>query len=151
MNFKEKFFTKWFPLRTLFLWGNVLLLVLFLLAVGKDQVRGWKDYQTEFKHREIARAKESLSKASTDDAKALALRELQSANGMKIEIRQMWIQNIKAVDRCITCHLGYDPLSNPSLTTVYEDHPYRAPANTASFEIHKLHSFDKFGCVVCHG
>lgn len=150
MNFKEKF-SNLFSLRRLFVGGNMLLLILFLAALGKDQVRGWKDYQKEFKHREINRAQEKLAAAKTDDEKLTAENELKNAKKMPIEIRQMWVQNIKAVDRCITCHQGYDPLSNSSLVTPYKDQPYSAPADTVSFEIHKIHNFDKFGCVVCHG
>src|SRR5262249_34447515 len=134
-----------------FMWGNILLFVLFTVAMFKDNVRGWKPYQEEYRKREIKRATDDLNAAQTDDAKTVAQGELRAAKGMKIEIRQMWLQNIKAVDRCVTCHLGYDPLSNPTLTTPYPDQPFSAPAGTDSFEIHKIHSFDKFGCVICHG
>lgn len=151
MTLKEKFFTKWFTLQRLFLWGNVILFILFTIAMFKDNVRGWKSYQAEFKTREIHRATEKLANAKTDDERELAQRELASAKGMKEEIRQMWVMNGKVVDRCITCHLGYDPLSNAALTTPYTDQPFSAPANSDSFEIHRLHGFDKFGCVICHG
>src|ERR1041385_294069 len=117
MTFKEKFFTEWFSLRMLFLWGNIFLFVLFTLALLQDNVRGWKVYQQEYQRREIARSSEKLSSAKTDEEKAVAQGELNAARGMKLEIRQMWVQNSKAVDRCITCHLGYDPLSNSTLTT----------------------------------
>ncbi|OVE76527.1 hypothetical protein BVX98_05980 [bacterium F11] len=47
--------------------------------------------------------------------------------------------------------MGHDALANTSLVTTYENHPFRSPADSASFEIHKRHDFLKFGCVVCHG
>lgn len=151
MKFKEFLFHRLFTLRALFLWGNVVLLVLFLLVLGKDQKRGWKTYQREFRTREIARAKENLAVAATEEEKILAEREWRAAKNMPREIRQIWAEEIGAVDRCITCHLGYDPLANSSLTTPYSDQPYSATAATPGYEIHKAHNFEKFGCVVCHG
>ncbi len=150
MDFKENFFKNIVPLRRLFLWGNVILLIVFLLALGKDQIRGWQKYQKEFRSKEIARAKEKLDKAQTEEEKEVALKEFHAAKGIKLEIRQLWVQKLNTVDRCITCHLGYDSLSNSSLITEYKEQPFSAPADSASYEIHKLHSFDKFGCVVCH-
>lgn len=140
-----------FTLPRLFLWGNVILLVLFLIAAVQDNCRGWKSYQAEFKKKEIARIEAKMNAATTDEAKEVAEHELKAAKKMPSEIRQIWAQNIGAVDRCITCHLGYDALSNSSLVTEYKEQPFSAPADTASYDIHKMHSFDKFGCVVCHG
>src|SRR4051812_13127588 len=117
MSFKERLFGKWLSLRNLFLWGNISLFLLFLVVMAQDQKRSWKDYQKEFQEREIARAKEHLSKAASEDEKSVAAGELKLAKASKTEIRQIWAQKLNAVDRCITCHLGYDALSNASLVT----------------------------------
>ena len=150
MKIKEFLFTKVFLLRYLFLWGNVLLLILFLAVLVKDNSRGWKKYQVEFKKKEIARAQEKVNSASTEGAKEVALQELKVAKKLPTEIRQIWSQEMNTVDRCITCHLGYDPIQNPTITTEYKDHPYSAAADTPAFDIHKAHNLEKFGCVVCH-
>jgi mono/diheme cytochrome c family protein len=140
-----------FTLRRLFLWGNVILLALFVGNLVKDQRRGWQWYQKEFKRREIARIETKIANAPTPDLKDAANQELKVAQKMPIEIRQIWSTDINAVDRCITCHLGYDPLSNSSLTTEYKDQPFSAPDNDKALEIHRAHNVEKFGCVVCHG
>ncbi len=138
-------------LRYLFLWGNVILLLLFVAVLVRDNCRGWKDYQVEFKKREVAKAQEKVNNAPTSEAKEVALQELKQAKKMPIEVRQIWTQEMNAVDRCITCHLGYDPLQNSSLTTEYKEHPYSATGASPGFDIHKAHNLEKFGCVVCHG
>lgn len=143
-------FNRLFSLRRLFMWGNIVLFLLFLAVLVCDQSRGWKKYQQEYKAKEIERIETKLAAASDAD-KDIVRMELKSAKKMPIEIRQIWAPQIGVVDRCITCHQGYDPLSNSSLTTDYKEQPYSAPANSASFEIHKAHDFQKFGCVVCHG
>jgi hypothetical protein len=128
-----------FSLRNLFLWGNVLLLLLFLAVIGSDNRRGWKSYQTEFKKRETAKAQEKVETASTPEAKEVASQEVKLAKRMPIEIRQIWAQDIKAVDRCITCHLGYDPLQNSSLTNDYKEHLFSALGVFLVLDIHKVY------------
>lgn len=150
MSLKETL-NKLFALRRLFLWGNLVLLILFVLAVAMDQKRGWKQYQQEYKKKEIARIEAKLVSATDDAEKDLAAQELKAAKKMPIEIRQLLVDDLNAVDRCITCHLGYDPLSNSSLTTPYAEHPYKATSEAPAFDIHKVHNVEKFGCAVCHG
>ena len=150
MKFKEFLLTKVFLLRNLFLWGNVLLLVLFLAVLISDNSRGWKKYQQEFKKLEVAKAQEKVNSAPTPEAKEMAEVELKAAKKMPIEIRQIWSTELNAVDRCITCHVGYDPLQNTSLVTDYKDHPYSASGASPAFDIHKAHDLTKYGCVVCH-
>lgn len=148
---KDFLFNKLFTLRRLFLWGNVLLLILFLAVLLKDSDRGWKKYQEEYRNLEIRHAKETLSRAQTDEEREAAQKLLKTAQGIPIEIRQIWVQKLGAVDRCITCHMGYDPLTNTSLTTTFKDHPYSASGESPALDIHKAHDLEKFGCVVCHG
>ncbi len=140
-----------FSIRNLFLWGNVLLLVLFLLVFVKDAQRGWQPYQKEFKRREIERAEAAVAAAKTDADKVTAQRQLKEAKKFSIEIRQLWVKDLNAVDRCITCHSAYDPLYNASLANDYKDHPYSAQGASPAHDIHQIHNVEKFGCVVCHG
>lgn len=144
-------FKRFFTLRNLFLWGNLILFVSFLFVFVKDQKRGWPAYQKEFKAKEIARIKSKIDSAKTDEERLVAERELKSAHKFPIEIRQLWVKDLNAIDRCITCHVGYDPLANTSLTTEYKEHPYSAAAVSPAHDIHMIHNVEKFGCVSCHG
>lgn len=127
------------------------MLVLFVAVLVKDNTRGWKNYQKEYKRLEISRAQAKLEKASTPEEKDVAGQELRNAKKMPIEIRQIWSQEINAIDRCITCHLGYDSLQNSSLMNEYDKHPYSATSQSPALDIHKTHNVERFGCVVCHG
>lgn len=147
---KNSIICRLFSLRNLFVWGNIILFVLFTAVLVKDQIRGWKKYQKEYKTKEIERIKSKMTSVPDAEKDGLEM-ELIVAKKTPIEIRQVWSQQINAIDRCITCHLGYDPLSNPSLTTEYKEQPFSAPADSVSLEIHKAHDIQKFGCVVCHG
>ena len=120
MSFRETFFNKIFTLRNLFFFFNFLVLALFLYALSLDWNREWKPYQKEYKTREH--------------------------NKQPLEIKQILATDFNRVDRCITCHTGYDSFTNPTLTNGYKDHPYAAPQNA----IHQKHPFEKYGCAVCH-
>ncbi|OVE76413.1 hypothetical protein BVX98_06080, partial [bacterium F11] len=102
MKIKEYLFHKIFTLRHLFLWGNVLLLILFILVLGKDQRRGWKQYQEEFYALEIAQANQKWLDAKTEEEKSFARALIKEAKKQKQEIRQIWSLKLESVDRCIT-------------------------------------------------
>ncbi len=129
--------------RTLFYVFNFLILALFVWAAAVDNDREWKTYQKEFKRLEVERLSDALNKAPDDkDAKfALTL-----AKGQSLAIKQVFANELNRPDRCTTCHQGYDPLANPTLTTPYKEHPYKA----AGDDIHKAHVLTKFGCTSCH-
>src|SRR5688572_14769200 len=117
MDNKKRSFSSWFSLRRLFLGGNIVLFLLFVIVIIKDQQHSWDDYQSTYKELEVNRAQKKLDAAATDEEKETALREIHAAKRMRPEIRQLWVTKMNAVDRCITCHLGHDPLANSSLTT----------------------------------
>lgn len=150
MDLKTRFH-QIFSLRRLFLYGNIALFVLFVAVAVKDQMRSWPSYQKEFKRLEIERIQGKLDAATTDAERDAIKAELKAAKRVPVEIRQLWIQDFDSVDRCITCHVGYDPISNPAMTTPYAKMPYSAPEGTAGDAIHKSHNIEKMGCVVCHG
>jgi cytochrome c1 len=54
-------------------------------------------------------------------------------------IHQIWLPEIKVVDRCTTCHVG---MEEASLTDVPKQ-PFRAHPEIP-------HKLDQFGCTVCH-
>jgi hypothetical protein len=87
-DFKDKFL-KFFSLRRLFMWGNLILLALFLIAAIKDQDRGWGKYQKAYKNMEVSRLKKKVADATSDPERVAATEELRLAKKMPIEIRQL--------------------------------------------------------------
>lgn len=119
-------------IRKLFFIGNFAVFLLFLVAVWKDYNREWKRYQAQYN-------KLDLAAAQTPELK-------KAVKSRSLEIKQMMIDDLGRVDRCITCHVGMDSFTSPTLTNDFKDNPYKShPLN-----IVKSHPFDKFGCSVCH-
>ena len=98
----------------------VAIIFLLLLAVSpfKDYLREWKRYQLGY-NRYIAELPQRVKPA-------------------EIGIRQIWIQKLDKVDRCVTCHLG---LKEPALRNAPE--PYRMHPQI-------YHDIEEFGCTTCH-
>ena len=69
--------------------------------------------------------------------------ELQrdAARGFLIEHKQVFLPQLKRVDRCTTCHLGID---DPRLAEAEE--PLRAHPGTFVTD----HPLERFGCTICH-
>ena len=145
---KNFFFNKLFTLKNLFYLGNFLALGFFLVVLYQDHFREWKPYQTQYKNLEIKNIRKRMegSGGADDSAKEALQDELKAAKRRPHEIKQILARDIRRVDRCATCHLGYDSLANPALVNDFEQHPYAAPANA----VHAAHSFEKYGCTVCH-
>jgi predicted CxxxxCH...CXXCH cytochrome family protein len=146
MSLKEVLFTRYFTLRNVFIAGNFLLLFLLAAAIVKDQNREWKKYQREFFRMEKARLKKSLSEAVTDDEKKVYEKQLSLVKAQSVKIRQLMAPALDRYDRCISCHLGYDPVLSPMSETNYPNHPYSAKPHA----VHKAHAVERFACTVCH-
>ena len=134
-------------LRHFFLVGNILLFVLIIAAIVKDSRHEWELYQKTYYKMAVAEAEKKLAAAKTDDQKELAGKEVKFWKSQHVEIKQLLVPDLDRVDRCITCHVGMDPLTNPSGSNDFKEQPYAAPAD----EIHRLHPAEKYGCAVCHG
>ncbi len=145
MKFRELFFNKIFTLRNLFFIGNFLALGLFVVVLAQDHFREWKPYQAEYWSKEQDRIKQAMQSGNAESAEALKA-ELAAAKSHSREIKQILATDFSRVDRCTTCHQGYDSLLNPALSNEFKEHPYAAPKN----EIHAKHPFEKYGCTVCH-
>ena len=70
---------------------------------------------------------------------------IDDARRFNFGIRQIWNPELGVVDRCVTCHLGYDwgavlPANLPEPYTPHAQLPYL-----------EQHPFLRFGCTVCHG
>lgn len=143
MSVKEYLCNHLFSLRRLFVVGNVLMLGLLAAAIVKDHRREWKSFQKEFYRREAARLKSEIAAAPENSA---PIKKLALLRGQGIKLRQLMVPALDRYDRCVTCHLGYDPVISPTQETVYEDAPFQARPNS----LHAAHSAEKFGCTVCH-
>jgi cytochrome c2 len=71
--------------------------------------------------------------------------QLRAARAFAPGIRQIWLPELGRVDRCITCHLGYEwagtlPATLPAPLAPHPALPYL-----------DAHPFTRFGCTVCHG
>ena len=74
------------------------------------------------------------SKATDERGKAIA-------RDFRVELKQVSIPQLKAVDRCVSCHNGID---DPRMTDVPPPHAVHPG------DILKNHPVDRFGCTVCH-
>jgi mono/diheme cytochrome c family protein len=105
-------------LRKYFALASVAFLVVLAVSPFKDYFREWKGYQEGY-NEVVARLPQRVKPA-------------------EIGIRQIWVQKLDRVDRCVTCHLG---LKEPALASAPE--PY-----TAHPQIY--HDIEEFGCTMCH-
>ncbi|MBI4424158.1 MAG: cytochrome c [Elusimicrobia bacterium] len=134
--------------RKLFYVFNFLLLASFVAAFAIDFDTEWRDYQKQYFQRthdylegEARRATDPAQKASLERQAKAALRE-------PIQIRQIIARDLKRVDRCVSCHVGMDEYTNPSLVTPFKEHPFTGHPELALHA--KSHPFQKFGCTSCH-
>ncbi len=112
------------PLKDLY-WLALLCLFLFVLVIVafyKENNPEWKQYQREFK--------EYLGETIGQEA----------ASAFEFFVKQIWLPELNKVDRCISCHVGFD---QPDLV--------KAPAPFTAHPDIKPHSFLKMGCTICHG
>jgi len=101
---------------------SFLLFILVIMAFYKEANPEWKKYQQEFK----SYLEKNIS--------------AESASTFDFSVKQIWLPELNRVDRCISCHLGYD---QPDLTEAPE--PFRAHPDI------EPHSVSKMGCTICHG
>src|SRR5688572_29702888 len=117
--------------RKIFIWGNVLLFVLLILAIAQDLFRPWMPFQRKYRDMQAAEAPPEAKKIIA---------------GRPTEIKQLILSDLAQVDRCITCHQGMDPIATPTLSNTFKENPYKSHPG----DLLKTHPPEKFGCVVCH-
>lgn len=100
---------------------------LIAAAIRENFLEGWQ--RTQRTYRGILR-----DKAADERGRELL-------RNFRIELRQVSLPQLGAVDRCVTCHLGID---DPRMTDVPQ--PYRAHSGA----ILASHPVDRFGCTICH-
>jgi len=108
-----------------FYWLFIFSLIMFCLVLISFHVQAnpeWKKYQQEFKKY----LEENINQ--------------EIASSFDLSVKQIWLPELSRVDRCISCHLGYD---NPDLVNAPE--PFTAHPDI------EPHSMLKMGCTICHG
>lgn len=108
--------------RKLFYVLNFALLAVFAAAYVMDFTPEWKTYQKNYY---------KMSKSRSG-----------------LEIKQIIAKDLGRVDRCITCHVGMDEYTNPTMANDFTEHPYKAHPKMDL--IGKNHPFTKYGCTICH-
>ncbi len=101
---------------------SILMFLLVLTTFNRQANPEWKRYQKNFK--KLLEEKISPEAATTFD----------------FTVEQIWLPDVNRVDRCVSCHLGYD---NPLMVDVNE--PFKTHPNI------EPHSVLKMGCTLCHG
>ncbi len=112
------------PVR-LFAVSGIALMILVVAGFLKEERREWRAHQERFRELEVARA------TTADGSRA--------AETLPVELRQIVVPELNAVDRCVSCHLSVD---DPTYTGT--EHPF------AYHPDHDVHPFERFGCTVCH-
>jgi cytochrome c2 len=102
--------------------SSVIMFCLMLISFHKQANPEWKKYQQEFKEY----LEENISP--------------KISSSFDFSVKQIWLPELNKVDRCISCHLGYD---NPNLVDAPE--PFTAHPDI------EPHSLQKMGCTICHG
>ncbi len=105
--------------------GGTLLLILTLAMIYKETHPQWESYQKQF-----------VKVASTYIGK-------EKAKKVDLGLRQIYIPKLRRVDRCTTCHLGYNIPGLEKADEPFTTHP--------DLPFMKYHPFKKFGCTLCHG
>ncbi len=112
-----------------FAWLVLMSLIFFgLVAIGlwREYATAWRPWQREFKL--------VLAHAG----------RFQDARKFQPGIRQIWNPELGVVDRCVSCHLGYEwgGILPAALRQPLTPHPNLSFMNR--------HPFDRFGCTPCH-
>ena len=124
-------------LRKLFLWGNILLFLIFAAAIAKDLIGPYLPYHwawTQIQYRRMQADAETNPESK------------RSILGRPVEIKQILANDLEQVDRCTSCHQGMDSIATPTLQNPYNRNPFKSHPG----DFLKNHPPEKFGCVICH-
>ncbi len=112
---------------TLLVASLVTIVFLVAAAVRENLLAQWYTVQREYRT--------ILASKATDDNGRELLRNF------RVEMKQVSVPALGAVDRCVSCHNGID---DPRMTNV------QVPHRIHSGDVLKHHPVDRYGCTVCH-
>ncbi len=123
----QKSYDRFYKIITIF--ASLVCIFFFgMAAIEENFLREWKSYQKEFKTLLVAKAEND--------------RQMQAADDFSVEIRQVILEGLGRVDRCVSCHNG---LENPRMAGA--DLPHAAHSG----DYLRNHPVEDFGCTICHG
>lgn len=134
--------------RKLFVVLNLALVAAFAWAYAKDYNAEWKTYQKNYYKMAADELEHKAAAAKDPDEKKKLLAQADDMRHKPVEIKQIIVKDLGRYDRCITCHVGMDPYTNPTMTNDFTQNPYKAHPKLAT--LYKDHPFEKYGCTVCH-
>ncbi|MHC4797152.1 MAG: c-type cytochrome, partial [Planctomycetota bacterium] len=115
-------------IKVILLISSIVCLVLLILSAYRESFNStWRKHQREYRAASIKLASDPRARAS--------------AEKMQIKFNQIFLPQLKRIDRCTTCHIGID---DPRMAEA------PLPIRAHSQDIFKHHPIDKFGCTVCH-
>jgi mono/diheme cytochrome c family protein len=121
-----------------------MFLLLCVVAIWSEETQPWMAYQEEFKRLYVERATAKLEDAKArNDAQEQARwqRVIDEVSQARPEIGQIYLEDLKVADRCVTCHRAID---NPLFTDAPE------PFRTHPGDVLKHHDPNTFACTPCH-
>jgi hypothetical protein len=121
-----------------------VFLVLCVMAIRSEETRPWIRYQEEFNQLYLTRARAKLQEAEArkDTAEqARWQRVIDEVSHAQPEIAQIYLEDIKVADRCVTCHRGIDNPLFQDAPELFRTHPG---------DLLKFHDINTFGCTPCH-
>jgi len=101
---------------------SVLAFILVFIAFSKEANPEWKKYQRDFK--------DYLEETKGPEY----------AGAVDISIKQIWLPELNRVDRCTSCHMGFDQPGLSEAQEPFATHPDISP-----------HLIENMGCTICHG
>lgn len=115
-------------LKLVLLVSSLGCLALLMLSAFEENLKGdWRAHQSAYRQALTERA-------TTDTARA-------AARAVPTQIAQVFLPDLKRIDRCTTCHAGIEDPSMLGVSQPLSAHPGKLFAH---------HPPDKFGCTVCH-
>jgi cbb3-type cytochrome c oxidase subunit III len=123
----ENKFLKLYRIVTIFC-SIIILLFLILAAMETQLNQEW--YHLQQRYKDIL-----MQKAANKD-------ELESNQKYTPKIRQIVLNDLSIIDRCNSCHVGFD---NPGMDESV------LPFMAHSGDYLKSHPAEKYGCTICHG
>lgn len=108
--------------------GSILILLITLIILIEDEIPKWASYQNEYKQIALTKAQNEI--------------EIKSIQEFSTEVKQIIIEPLDIVDRCVTCHIG---ITDPKMKDV------RQPLTSHPGNYLETHLIENYGCTVCHG
>lgn len=115
-----------FYFRMLFL-SSLVLLIFALVAAYRELSPEWSVHQKEYKEQLLAGLKDEAAR--------------KKAQTQPVEIQQLYLAGLQRIDRCPSCHIGFE---NPLMAKA------KTPLKLHSGDYLANHPAEKFGCTVCH-